>query len=76
MRGFGQDSMQPAARTVTIEGVLCLFALGVLFLGPMLVIWAAPDALSVLALGATSFGFGWGVLLLGSVSLLLSGAIR
>jgi hypothetical protein len=76
VRGLGQDELRPGARTLTILGVFCLLALGVLFLGPMLVMWAVPDSLSVLALGATSFGFGWGVLLLGSVLLLMSGAIR
>jgi hypothetical protein len=56
--------------------VLSLLALGILYLGPMLVLWAAPDALSAMALGITSFGFGWGVLLVGSVLLLIGGAVR
>jgi hypothetical protein len=63
-------------RPLTVAGVFCLVALAVMYFGPMLVLWAAPGALSALALAATSFGFGWGVLLLGSVLLLTGGAVR
>jgi hypothetical protein len=59
-----------------VAGILCLLALAIMFLGPMLVLWAAPDALSGMALATTSFGFGWGILLLGSVVLLVCGAAR
>src|SRR5439155_16367646 len=54
--------------------VLSLVALAILFLGPTLVIWAIPDELSVIALGAVSAGYGWGILIVGSLLLLVSGA--
>jgi hypothetical protein len=40
----------------------------------MLVIWAIPDELSALALGAVSAGYGWGILVVGSLLLLVSGS--
>lgn len=64
------------AKMLTIAGVFCLAALGILYFGPMLVLWSIPGVLSGIAFNLISFGFGWGVLLFGSFLLLLGGAIR
>jgi hypothetical protein len=63
-------------KRLTTLGILSLVALGTLYLGPMLVLWAIPEAAAAMALIATSFGFGWGVLLAGAILLLIGGAVR
>jgi hypothetical protein len=75
-KGKGWAGSGARARPLTVAGMLCLIALGVLFFGPMMVLWGVPDALAAVALGATSFGFGWAVLLFGSILLLLTGAVK
>jgi hypothetical protein len=61
---------------LSLAGVMCILSLGILFIGPMLVLWGAPDRVSTVAVGVTSFGFGWGILLAGSVLVLMAGMVQ
>jgi hypothetical protein len=76
IRAICRNENQSGDKRLTIAGILCLVSLAILFLGPMFLLWAIPELPSLLALGMSSFGFGWGVLLIGSIALLLGGAVR
>jgi hypothetical protein len=76
VRGISRFDTRRSDKRLLAAGIVCLLALGVLFLGPMLLLWAIPDVASLAALASSSFGFGWGVLLIGSIVLLLGGAVR
>jgi hypothetical protein len=76
VRELGWTGNRRRSGTLTFSGVFCLLAILVLYAGPMLVLWAIPDLLSFLALVVSSFSFGWGVLLGGSILLVMAGLIR
>jgi hypothetical protein len=78
---FAVWSLQRHARQqrswlLIVAGGVCLICLAILFTGPMLLLWAAEDALASEAIVVSSFGFGWALLLVGSVCLWLAGVVR
>jgi hypothetical protein len=75
VRGMGTLHNRRSDKRLLILGALSLAALAALFLGPMLILWAIPDEVSLVALAASSFGFGWGILLVGCICVLMAGAV-
>ena len=74
IRGAGRPGGRSAR--LTLAGVICLLALLDLCADRLLLLWAAPNPLSDLAYVVMSFGFGWAVLLTGSILLLTAGRVR
>jgi hypothetical protein len=58
-----------------VVGALCFLVLAVLFAGPMLVVWSLPDLVATVIVAAVSLGFGWGLLLAGSILVLAAGFV-